>query len=55
MIDGLLDLIIEDIFVDVILIVFVYKCYINDFWCNYFSMIKELINYDMMQYVFMKF
>ena len=53
-IDGLLDSITEDISADVILTALVHKRHINDFRRNHFSTIKELTNYDMMQYVLMK-
>lgn len=49
-IDGLLDSITEDISADVILTALVHKRHINDFRRNHFSTIKELTNYDMMQY-----
>lgn len=53
-IDGLLDSITEDISADVILTALVHKRHINDFRRNHFNTIKELTNYDMMQYVLMK-
>lgn len=54
-IDGLLDSITEDIPGDVIVTALVHKRHVNDFWRNHFNTIKELSNYDMMHYVFMRF
>lgn len=54
MIDGLLDSITEDIPVNSILTGLVHKRHVNDFRRNHFSTIKELTNYDMMQYVLMR-
>lgn len=54
MIDGLLDSITEDISADVILTALVHKCHVNDFWRNHSNTMRELSNYDMVQYVLMR-
>lgn len=53
-IDTLLDSITEEIPVNSILTALVHKRHVGDFKRNHFNTIKELTNYDMMQYDLVK-
>lgn len=52
--DRLLDSITDDMPADRILTALVHKRHVNDFRRNHFNTMRELSNYDMMQYTLIK-